>query len=49
MKITASIPYKTGVGGFGTSDLLYHWLALGVMSLAFITLTGIQLARRKGG
>ena len=48
MKITAGIPYQAGTGGFGQSDLLYHWLALGVMSVAFIVLAGLQLARRKG-
>ena len=47
MKITAGIPYLKDPGGFDTSDLLYHWLALGVMGTVLIALAGLQLWRRK--
>jgi hypothetical protein len=47
MKITASIPYREDVGGFGASDLLVHWLALAIMTVAFITLAGVQLWRKR--
>jgi ABC-type multidrug transport system ATPase subunit len=49
MKISAHIPYQTNAGGYAGSDLLYHWLALGVMGTVLITLAGVQLVRRKGG
>ena len=49
MKITGGVPYQTNPGGFGTSELLVHWLALGVMALAFIGLAGVQLWRRRSG
>ncbi len=47
MKISAKIPYLENVGGYETSDLLLHWLALGVMGLVLISLAGVQLWRRK--
>jgi ABC-type multidrug transport system ATPase subunit/pSer/pThr/pTyr-binding forkhead associated (FHA) protein len=47
MKITAGVPYKTDVGGFGGSELLMHWAALAAMSAAFIALAGVQLLRRR--
>lgn len=47
MKISAEIPYKEAAGGFATSDLLTHWLALGLMALAFIVLAGVQLWRKR--
>jgi ABC-type multidrug transport system ATPase subunit len=47
MKITTNVPYQTAPGGFGASELLVHWAALGAMALAFIALAGVQLMRRK--
>jgi hypothetical protein len=47
MKISAQIPYKEEVGGFGGSELLVHWLALALMAVAFIVLSGVQLWRKR--
>jgi hypothetical protein len=47
MKISAKIPYLEDVGGFESSDLLLHWLALGIMGVVLISLAGVQLMRRK--
>jgi ABC-type multidrug transport system ATPase subunit len=47
MKITAKVPYQTHAGGFGGSELLVHWAALGVMAFVFIALAGVQLLRRR--
>ena len=47
MKITAGVPYQTGPGGFGASDLLFHWGVLVSMGVVFIGIAGIQLVRRR--
>ena len=47
MKITSKVPYTTEGGSFGASDLLMHWLALGVMALVLMVATAWQVARRR--
>jgi len=49
MKISAKIPYQTDVGGFGGTDLLLHWLALGVMAGVFTSLAAWLVSRKRGG
>jgi ABC-type multidrug transport system ATPase subunit len=49
MKITSGIPYKETFDGFATSDLLLHWLALGLMAVVFLVLAGVQLWRKRAG
>lgn len=49
MKISAKIPYQTDEGGFGGTDLLLHWLALGVMAGVFTSLAAWLVSRKRGG
>lgn len=49
MKISAKVPYQTDVGGFGGTDLLLHWLALGVMAGVFTSLAAWLVSRKQGG
>ncbi|MCH8065944.1 MAG: ATP-binding cassette domain-containing protein [Chloroflexi bacterium] len=47
MKISAEIPYATGVSGFAAEDLLFRWGALTLMAVVLLTLTAVQVARRR--
>ncbi len=47
MKISAEIPYETGVSGFAAEDLLFRWGALVFMAVVLLALTAVQVSRRR--
>lgn len=47
IKITSEIPYEESVSGFGATDLLTRWGALVLMAAVLLTLTAIQVSRRR--
>ena len=47
MKITSGIPYEAANSGFAAEDLLARWGALALMAVVLLTLTAIQVSRRR--
>ena len=47
MRITSGIPYETANSGFAAEDLLLRWGALVLMAVIFLTLTAVQVSRRR--
>ncbi len=49
MRITSGIPYETANSGFAVEDLLLRWGALVLMAVVLLTLTALQVSRRRSG
>ncbi len=49
MRITSGIPYETANSGFAAEDLLARWGALVLMAVVLLSLTALQVSRRRSG
>ena len=49
MRISSGIPYETANSGFAVEDLLLRWGALVLMAVVFLSLTALQVSRRRSG
>jgi hypothetical protein len=47
MRITSGIPYETTDSGFAVEDLLARWGALALMAVVLLSLTALQVSRRR--
>jgi hypothetical protein len=49
MRITSGIPYAAANSSFTAEDLLARWGALALMAVVLLTLTAVQISRRRSG